>query len=98
MRLNSVSYSAIGSNCPSQNIQPTGAIVPANIRISPIYGCAMQLRLLLSGYDAWTGNTPTNAMQNDTVRNGCMFRCAWLLPSLLTDEACSAVSGASALL
>src|SRR6185503_8217113 len=35
IRLNNVSYSEIGSNCPSQNIQPAGAKFPANIRISP---------------------------------------------------------------
>jgi len=31
----SVSFSEIDSSWPSQNIQPTGAKFPANIRISP---------------------------------------------------------------
>ena len=35
MRLNSVSFSEMGSVCPSQNIHPAGAKLPANIRISP---------------------------------------------------------------
>src|SRR6185369_15215479 len=41
MRLKSVSFSEIGNNWPSQNIQPAGAKLPANMRISPTYGCAI---------------------------------------------------------
>src|SRR3954465_12372721 len=40
MGWNNVSFSEIGSSCPSQNIQPAGAKLPANMRISPTYGCA----------------------------------------------------------
>jgi hypothetical protein len=35
MRLKRVSYSLIGNSCPWQNIQPAGAKLPANMRISP---------------------------------------------------------------
>src|SRR5690242_13892457 len=35
----------MGSNCPSQNIQPAGAKLPANMRISPTYGCAIVFSL-----------------------------------------------------
>ncbi len=45
MRLNSVSYSEIGSSWPSQNIQPAGAKLPANMRISPTYGWLIYLLL-----------------------------------------------------
>src|SRR5260370_40200335 len=46
MRLNNVSYSEMGSNCPSQNIHPAGAKLPANILISPTYGWAMIISLV----------------------------------------------------
>src|ERR1041384_5266898 len=46
MSTKSVSYSEIGSSCPSQNIQPAGAKLPANILISPTYGCAISDLLL----------------------------------------------------
>src|SRR6202035_3789989 len=36
-----VSFSEMGSSCPSQNIHPAGAKFPPNMRISPTYGCAM---------------------------------------------------------
>src|SRR3954467_151180 len=36
-----VSFSEMGSSCPSQNIHPAGAKLPANILISPTYGCAI---------------------------------------------------------
>ena len=52
----------------------------ANIRISPTYGWAIG-RLLSSG----DGKMPWRAMQKFSVRNGCMFRCAWLPPTLVTD-------------
>src|ERR1051326_233444 len=38
MSWKSTSFSAMGSVCPSQNIQPAGAKLPANILISPTYG------------------------------------------------------------
>src|ERR1044072_5118168 len=41
MSTKSVSFSEIGKSWPSQNIQPAGAKLPANILISPTYGCAM---------------------------------------------------------
>src|SRR2546423_7968417 len=45
----------MGSNCPSQNIQPAGAKLPANILISPTYGCAMVISLSLAWEDALKG-------------------------------------------
>src|SRR5436190_20322777 len=71
----------MGSNCPSQNIRPAGAKLPANMRISPTYGCA------ISAPQFALGKIPCNAMQKDRVRNGCMFRCAWLPPTFVTDAA-----------
>ena len=38
------------------------------------------------------GKMPCSAMQKLRVRNGCMFKCAWLPPVLVTEPACSAVS------
>src|SRR6185503_1116416 len=52
MSWNSVSFSEIGSNCPSQNIQPAGAKLPANMRISPTYGCAIIFSLVRRREDA----------------------------------------------
>src|SRR2546422_11677713 len=57
IKLNSVSFSEIGTNCPSQNIQPAGAKLPPNIRISPTYGCAMSSDSLV-----WTGE---NSLKGD---------------------------------
>src|SRR4051812_17385833 len=39
--VNSTSFSEIGMSCPWQSAQPAGAKLPANILISPTYGCAM---------------------------------------------------------
>src|SRR5215210_3511187 len=52
MSWNRVSFSEMGSNWPSQNIQPAGAKFPANILISPTYGCAMTDLLVRRGEDA----------------------------------------------
>src|SRR5829696_409737 len=41
MSWKSTSFSAMGSGCPSQNIQPLGGKLPANILISPTYGWPM---------------------------------------------------------
>jgi hypothetical protein len=41
IRVKSASFSEIGINWPSHSAQPTGAKVPPNIRISPMYGSAM---------------------------------------------------------
>src|SRR5215213_5161596 len=49
MSWNRVSFSDIGSNWPSQNIHPAGAKLPANILISPTYGCAMFISLVRRG-------------------------------------------------
>src|SRR5881409_3888989 len=56
IRLNSVSYSEIGSSWPSQNIHPAGAKLPANIRISPTYGCAISALLGRRREDALKGD------------------------------------------
>src|ERR1051325_4021076 len=48
----------MGSSCPSQNIQPAGAKLPANMRISPTYGCAILPCLLCRARE--------NALQGDT--------------------------------
>src|SRR3954451_18003076 len=53
---NRVSFSEIGSNCPSQNIQPAGAKLPPNIRISPTYGCAMAASLVRRRENALEGD------------------------------------------
>src|SRR4029079_10659263 len=58
MRLNSVSYSLIGNSWPSQNIHPAGAKFPANMRISPTYGCAIFSFLLVRRRE--------DALQRDT--------------------------------
>ena len=75
IRLNNVSNSEIGNNDPSQNCQPFGAKLPANIRISPTYGFDIaslrQFRL---------GKMPTSAMTKLIVRYGCLFSCGWLPP------------------
>src|SRR5215203_3589291 len=52
MSWKSVSFSEIGRSWPSQNIQPAGAKVPANMRISPTYGCAMLRLSAVRGKDA----------------------------------------------
>src|SRR5215207_10195769 len=41
MSWKSTSFSEMGSGAPSQNIQPLGAKLPANILISPTYGWPM---------------------------------------------------------
>jgi hypothetical protein len=43
MSWNKVSFSEMGNSWPSQNCQPTGGKLPANILISPTYGWAMWL-------------------------------------------------------
>jgi len=39
---NSVSFSEMASKAPLQNAQPLGLKFPANILISPTYGCAIR--------------------------------------------------------
>src|SRR5579864_8224272 len=46
------------------------------MRISPTYGWDM------SSPQVCDGKMPWSAMQKLRVRNGCMFRCAWLPPTL----------------
>src|SRR5690349_1484097 len=72
MRLKSVSYSEIGSNCPSQNIHPAGAKLPANMRISPTYGCAIFSSFLLSlaREDALQGNREVQYQERLHVQVG----------------------------
>src|SRR5215204_383522 len=41
MSWKSTSFSEMGSGCPSQNCQPLGGKLPANILISPTYGWPM---------------------------------------------------------
>src|ERR1044071_3926503 len=47
MSWKSTSFSEMGSGAPSQNIQPLGAKLPANILISPTYGAIVFSSLLL---------------------------------------------------
>src|SRR6266404_4034561 len=55
---NSVSFSEIGSSWPERSIQPAGAKFPANILISPTYGCAIDFLLLVRRRE--------NALKRDT--------------------------------
>ena len=35
---------------------------------------------------------PCSAIQNESVRNGCMFRCAWLPPTFVMEPGFKLVS------
>src|SRR3954465_16069598 len=64
MRLNRVSFSAIGSSWPLQNAQPAGAKLPPNIRISPTYGEDMSVP---AREDALQGDDPVQHQQRLAV-------------------------------
>src|SRR4051794_3578146 len=63
MSWKSVSFSEMGSNWPSQNIQPAGAKLPANILISPTYGCANSFSLVLARENPLQGNTEAQCQE-----------------------------------
>jgi len=56
--LNRASFSEIGINAPLQNAHPTGAKLPANIRISPMKGLDMVSSAPSRGVEPLDAQTP----------------------------------------
>src|SRR5215211_2334256 len=67
MSWKSVSFSAINSTLPSQNAHPAGAKFPANIRISPTYGCATLGSYVSAREDALQRDAPVEHQVRLTV-------------------------------